>query len=518
MEGQQQRLQLFRRNEWVPVGLRRRRLDKSKTPKEAEALEIAREGLRIAMATNDMVEQSMRAQAEAKETAERTEESARRLEQGQSAMSTVLKRVNVGVRGLVTTTDKILGITQRTEQHLKTLRNRGRTAFVYDLVFDEWIMLYLYLLLHPLAPLTTEGVMAWWQFALTIRRGSSLYREFRESRLIQMSVSGVMYTYFTSPWKAIYLIYWYNKRFLSLRGTTDYTTYFPGALDPLFGSMSSVFFGFLSELRTMNVASLANTASQGGHMAKEAIVTGVQAFFAKAPEAFQAIQETCPMFGTDPTTFANCLADFVAGKLYIVIDGVSHFLAAPGYLFELGEYVEMETQVVFWIGSLVWKFVNVVFKTLLKNLDVLAESFLCKIGGTWGIPNLGKLLGYACKVKTDGGGDTDVVDSLDYVLAYSSLSLCMASSVEPLTHGNLVVDRAYLREYETLVDTLIRIESSNQFVGDDVLSFAHSTTQTNVRTLMDVDSHSLDGIEPNVRIHTKRNRTRRRRRVYRKQA
>lgn len=449
------------------------RIDKSNatnTIQNKETRDIANSALQLSQETNAMMRASLEAQLGQVESQARIENSTNRLETGQAALTVIAKRVNAGVKGLVKTTDQILGITQRTERLVKTLKVNGVSSAIKELLLDEWVIFYLYFVLHPLAPASTEICAAVWKFALIANRTLNIRKDFKEGNLVPFSLSSIPGIYFTSPWKAIFLLHWYNVKFQSMHGTANYTELFPGGLDNAFGAMGSIFMEFFSSLRSLDINALKSMASTGISMSSEKIQECISSFFTKYPEALDAVTEACPTFASDKTAFFNCLGDYVLGKGKLVIDGAIHYLAAPGYIFQASEYIDIETNVIFWVASLIWDLIKKLFGKLLDTMFIGIELMMCamKIPATTWTPevSIGKMVGYTCKTKMEGGSNEDI-DLLDSALAFSSFSLFMAYSVNYLTNDELQISRQLLKNQEDIVRALVKLESSNKIMMSD---------------------------------------------------
>ena len=97
----------------------------------------------------------MQSQAATEDTQARIQNVAEATKETQTIMKRVLDRVDVGVKQIGAVTNQILGITQRTEKLAKTFRNRGVRGIIQAVLFDEWLIFYMYMLPHPYAPTRT---------------------------------------------------------------------------------------------------------------------------------------------------------------------------------------------------------------------------------------------------------------------------------------------------------------------------------------------------------------------------
>jgi hypothetical protein len=139
-------------------------------------------------------------------------------QQGQTFLAqmntdSLLRKVNLNVVTVVKTTDSILGISKRTEALVTAARTRDYWTFA-GLFLDPWCCLYAYILLHPVAPISTERIISAWQFILFAYRLASIVEDIIRSAMIATSLGGVVTLYFTSPYKALYYLYWLNRAFV----------------------------------------------------------------------------------------------------------------------------------------------------------------------------------------------------------------------------------------------------------------------------------------------------------------
>ena len=139
-------------------------------------------------------------------------------QQGQTFLAqmntdSLLRKVNLNVVTVVKTTDSILGISKRTEALVTAARNRDYWTFA-GLFLDPWCCLYAYMILHPVAPIITERLVSVWQFVLLVYRLLSFVEDVLRSAIVATSASGLITLYFTSPYKALYYLYWLNRAFV----------------------------------------------------------------------------------------------------------------------------------------------------------------------------------------------------------------------------------------------------------------------------------------------------------------
>jgi hypothetical protein len=125
---------------------------------------------------------------------------------------TILRKVNFNVATVIKTTDSILGISKRTEALVRAANTRDYWTLI-GFLLDPWFCLYTYMLLHPVAPVILENTASAWQFILFAYRLSSFVKDGRSS-LTMIGLSGITFLYFTSPYKALYYLYWLNRAFV----------------------------------------------------------------------------------------------------------------------------------------------------------------------------------------------------------------------------------------------------------------------------------------------------------------
>lgn len=428
---------------------------------------------------NEMAAANAAAQAEAQDAVGRVENTTSSTLAQQTGMSKIVAAINTNVKGLMLTANQILGITTKTHALVQTIHRRGLGAGVSQLILDEWLMFYLYFMLHPLAPISTEVIMSVWQFALVINRSRFIIKDFREGNIIPFSLGDAPRIYFTSPWKAIFLIYFYNMKFLSMRGTPEYTILFTGGIDSFLGLLGSNFHGFFTNLSSSSVFSLGKSAIEGMPIAREAVLEGITKFYSKYTELMDIIHTVCPTFGSDKTVFFNCLATYAVSGITLVVDGVKHYFSAPGYLAQAAMYIDMETSVIYWTMSMFWQAIKIVFDKLIKNIEIAFKVFACSISipaTTWSpaiIP--AGWFGINCKDVMEGsktkmeGGGNEITTQLDSMLANGTFILFTSYVLQYTSNNKIRLDKSIIKLQENIVNILIKLESSNQIMGTNVL-------------------------------------------------
>jgi len=141
----------------------------------------------------------------------------------QHVADNMLRKANVSLVSVIKTTDAILGITKRTEALVSAVSRRDGWSFATFIV-DPWFCLYTYMLLHPIVPRTVEQIASVWQFVLLTYRISDAFRDIVLSARQLTSLTGLVTLYLTSPYKAIYYLYWLNRSFVIRGEHTALTT------------------------------------------------------------------------------------------------------------------------------------------------------------------------------------------------------------------------------------------------------------------------------------------------------
>ena len=131
----------------------------------------------------------------------------------QHVADNLLRKANVSLVSVIKTTDSILGITTRTEALVKAISRRDGWTFA-AFTMDPWACLYAYMLLHPVAPRIVEQIASIWQFVLIAYKISDVFHDIISSAKHMTSFTGVVTLYLTSPYKAIYYLYWLNRSFV----------------------------------------------------------------------------------------------------------------------------------------------------------------------------------------------------------------------------------------------------------------------------------------------------------------
>lgn len=465
----------------------------------------------------------LQSQAATEETQARIQNVAESTKSTQTIMKRVLDRVDVGVKQIGAVTNQILGITQRTEKLARTFRNRGVRGIIQAVLFDEWLIFYMYMILHPYAPTTTEMFGSVWVGVLAARRFMKLRGDMKKGELITFSVAGIINNYLTSPWKAIYLMYWYNQKFQSMHGTQEFDELFPGGPE-------KIFIAFTQEIMSTDINNLSKLA-QNTPIAIETARAWIEDFFSKHPNALEVLGEVCPTWASDKTAFFNCLTQFAVGNVSVMVKGVATNLAVPGVLWEGGQYMNSEKQVLYWTMSMVWQGVTLAFGELFSSvgtymkgtIDGYMTGAVCKY-----VPSMLRM-GYTCEVPPvqqaaeafasaaaampsampsamptavptsvawsfrsllpwgGGNGDNSSValslktqNALDSTLSKASLYLIMAYSIDPITDGKFSVDPRILTNLEGIVYNLIRIESNETLMGYNTMLITNSGNSQNL--------------------------------------
>jgi hypothetical protein len=314
--------------------------------------------------------------------------------------------------------------------------------------------------------------MSVWQFALVVNRSRFIIKDLREGNIVPFSLGDIPRIYFTSPWKAIALIYFFNQKYLSMRGTPEYSGLFTGGIDSFLGLLGSNFIEFFTNLSASSVFSLGRSAIQGAPMARDAILEGISTFYSKYTVLMDMIHNVCPMFGSDKTVFFNCLATYAVSGITIVIDGVKHYLSFPGYVAQSAMIVDLETNVIYWTMSMIWKTVEIVFANLLKNIKDYFIAFACSanIPATTWTPAIrpAEWFGIVCKQKMAGGGN-EITNHLDSLLANGTFVLFTAYVLQHTSNNKIRLNSGLINAQERIVNILIKLESSKKIMGENVL-------------------------------------------------
>jgi hypothetical protein len=142
-----------------------------------------------------------------------------RILQSHDTIHGLVSTMKFDVGTLLKTTNQILGITQRTEAIVRSYRTKSLATTCALILFDPWIILYAYLIFHPVFPHTMETFVSAWQFALLAYRVPMAIQDLQLAAGSMTSLSGILSVYLTNPYKAIYILYWMNRQFV-LNGYT----------------------------------------------------------------------------------------------------------------------------------------------------------------------------------------------------------------------------------------------------------------------------------------------------------
>lgn len=112
-------------------------------------------------------------------------------------IETTNSRMDMGIYSLIKKTDIILGFTQRLQAY--------KSGDYYYLLLDEWTVFFTFFFLHPFFPEVTELIGSVMLYALSVHR-LLICRPFWQK-------TTVLGFYFTSPYKAIFLLYWFLNEY-----------------------------------------------------------------------------------------------------------------------------------------------------------------------------------------------------------------------------------------------------------------------------------------------------------------
>jgi hypothetical protein len=131
-----------------------------------------------------------------------------------SATANLLKDMNINLFTVMNTTDTILGVSRRIESMVSAYSKGSYLSILTQALFDPWCVLYAYIILHPVAPVPLEYFASTWQFVLLLYRIPLVREDCKSSIALLPTLSGSLTLYFTSPYKAIYCLYWLNRQFV----------------------------------------------------------------------------------------------------------------------------------------------------------------------------------------------------------------------------------------------------------------------------------------------------------------
>lgn len=131
-----------------------------------------------------------------------------------NATASLLKDMNINLFTVMNTTDTILGVSRRIESMVSAYSKGSYLSILSQALFDPWCVLYAYIILHPVAPVPLEYFASTWQFVLLLYRIPLVVEDCKSSVALLPTLSGAVTLYFTSPYKAIYCLYWLNRQFV----------------------------------------------------------------------------------------------------------------------------------------------------------------------------------------------------------------------------------------------------------------------------------------------------------------
>jgi hypothetical protein len=106
--------------------------------------------------------------------------------------------MDMGIYSLIKKTDIIIGLTQRLQVY--------KSGNYLQLLLDEWTVFFAFFLLHPFLPKTMELFGSVMLYVLTANR---LW--ICRTAWYKTTITGF---YFTSPYKAIFLLYWFVNEYV----------------------------------------------------------------------------------------------------------------------------------------------------------------------------------------------------------------------------------------------------------------------------------------------------------------
>jgi len=117
----------------------------------------------------------------------------------QDRIETTNSRMDMGIYSLIKKTDIIIGLTQRLQVY--------KSGNYLQLLLDEWTVFFTFFFLHPFVPKTMELFGSIMLYVLT---GHRLW--ICRSAWYKTTITSF---YFTSPYKAIFLLYWFVNEYVA---------------------------------------------------------------------------------------------------------------------------------------------------------------------------------------------------------------------------------------------------------------------------------------------------------------
>lgn len=391
-----------------------------------------------------------------------------------------LKQYAVETAGLV---KENLNITKGVSQKLDRFRTAGFRAGLSSILYDEFAVLFVYMILHPYFTYTMENFISLWSLVLIARRIPHIPRNVATAlaSVASIDLKGVVQNYVFNPTHAAFLLFYLNSRFISLAATdpTEHQTYFPGTGE-------QVVMSFLNSASHMVVPGN-YTIGDAKPEALEQLREPFLAFWREATELRGIVERACPAIGKDPRFFVNCVLENAAEKLSVATAAGVEALIPSGLLYQGTQLVRSETQFLWLIATFSWKLVNMACGKTFQSLTATVQSTYESVTGlatkatsllSWAVPSKptswkfwGGTRGRTRSVRGRRRTGTRKAGRLDpallaiYTRAHCSAAYMVSNMLGSVTDGALVVPDDILELLGLYAGLSVEITTMERLMG-----------------------------------------------------
>lgn len=318
------------------------------------------------------------------------------------SMAEALEAIREGQERHIETTEKISGVTgkilSRADAILKvssniksitaeTLRGvgdlkrrvgAGDPTLLRSLLLNEWFVLLVIFILHPYLPLTIEVIGPIWGYIVSGNFIRSTLRSLIVERRIELFNEGgpIRWAFklaLSAP-HAIFLILYLTKKWAVLRVKGNATNY-PFHASSLEGIFQRGFSETVQPVRDFITSNVSEATSRGIGPYSVEIYEGILSrLVATNAHIFEELRSIDPELFEDRAGFIHVLAQYLAGKLYIVGEtGVRTVLAAPSYIHQVRDVIDGEA----YLYTLMASFFTNHFGSAFSAFTGLVRSLYC---------------------------------------------------------------------------------------------------------------------------------------------
>jgi hypothetical protein len=296
-------------------------------------------------------------------------------------MSDVSKSILRRADTILKVSSNIKAITTETLRGVGDLKRRvgsGDPTLLRSLLLNEWFVLLVIFILHPYLPITIEVIGPIWGYIVSANFiKSTLHSLIVERRIELFNEGGPIRWAFKlalSAPHAIFLILYLTKKWAILRVKGNVTNY-PFRASSLEGIFQEGFSETVQPVRDFITSNLSNVTSRGiGPYTVEVYEDILSKLVVTHAHIFEELRAIDPVLFEDRAGFVHVLAQYLAGKLYIVGEtGVRTVLAAPSYIHQVKDVIDGEV----YLYTLMASFFTNHFGSAFKTFTSLVTSLYC---------------------------------------------------------------------------------------------------------------------------------------------